>query len=360
MKRFIFSFFIILSGCSASPGSEKELSYSCRNTNCYKVDFRPIDKSSYESSEIFYPDGGIGDMLPVHDGWLAFSYSCEEFKRFDVQRSDSPWEGGWEPVKTSSVSRRGSSCEIRVDANEVRNGLRLEKEWHARNGMPYVDIIVPPSNSKVFVRIDGNFSYPVNIQTSRLSSGYAAGRISESLEFDFLAGDDPRDSFVVITTYGRMAEYGEIYEKRSVDLAGIYGSLPKGGDINDVIDEFNGMNLKYFANESNSGVLPKRDIDTIVKSGFVHCMDAAQLGRYISWRHGIEAVPVVTSTLSPMPLFSVAPDHAWMNHVILYFKEENVFVDLTASPGRQIISDGSISYRYLGFDVKEKKWVEIN
>jgi hypothetical protein len=120
------------------------------------------------------------------------------------------------------------------------------------------------------------------------------------------------------------------------------------------------LKLEFRANASNSGIVPQRGINEIIASGFAHCMDAVQVGRYLASRYKLSAVPVLTSTFLPAPDITMTADTLWIDHVILYFDELGKFVDLTAKPGEQIIDGDSFVYKHLGIRVDTGEYIVID
>lgn len=73
------------------------------------------------------------------------------------------------------------------------------------------------------------------------------------------------------------------------------------------------------------------------------------IGLAIAGQNGIRAQAVLTGTMAPTPRFLFAPDFSWMNHVVIYFPDEEKFVDLTADKENQIIAiDRSTLYGHMG------------
>lgn len=109
--------------------------------------------------------------------------------------------------------------------------------------------------------------------------------------------------------------------------------------------------LVYRYQSLNGGPYPTRAVADIYKSGYADCKDySLALGVELE-KLGVESKSVITSLNSSQPPSLLAPSYSWANHVLVWIPSMNLFVDMTADRGREIVQSTSAAYGSLGFEV---------
>lgn len=365
-------------GCSAGEfrsGVRPDLANffnECRreNIDCMDVGFEAIGKTKFKVRNLYFSGrtADIGRMLDIKDGVATNSYPCANYGGRKIQVSSDLME--WKDVKISTAQdSTGNFCVERFDLSSAKSGdvVSIEYVYSESRKNGYVFQFNPSANAKIKVAVSGDFSDQLYVQSPMTSSGFLAGGIVRDLRFNYQAGKYPKDSFFVLTTYRDVEEFAQEYEMKSLSLLhAAHASIPTvprtqrgAGDLGAMMAAFNSLGLEFHADASNVGILPRRDVDEIESSGFAHCMDAVQIGRFLATQYGLHAVPVLTGTRKPAPDITVTADMQWMDHVVLYVDSLGKFVDLTAKPGQQIIDSHSFVYKHFGIRTDTGEFILI-
>lgn len=364
----------VITGCDAETPlprimNEDRFFMGCMQDkiDCIEVNFTAEDKKHYSVAYRYFSgrSSGIGKLMGINDEIVTNRYLCEskESRYIKAAKDDS----GWIDLPISvQKGRDGKICVERYDLGNVGKGGILESGYRyteTRMG-GYIYYFYPPANTRINVRVSGEFMDKVYMQSAMLSSGFVAGE-AESFDFTYTSGNYPPDSFFAFTTYASTKEFTDEYNRKSIKFLDLSSksevAIHTGrlSNLDNLLLTYNALKLEFRANARNSGVLPQRGISEIIASGFAHCMDAAQVGRYLAARYKLSAVPVLTGTISPAPDVTMTADTQWLNHVILYFDELGTFVDLTAKPGDQVIDGDSFVYKHMGIRVDTGEYIVI-
>lgn len=363
-----------MTGCNAETPlpkivSEDRFFVGCMRDkiDCIEVSFSAEDKKHYRVAYRYFPgrSQSVGKLMGINGNVVANRYLCEskESRHLKASKGDSGWIDL--PV-TVQKGKDGKICIERYDIGDVEKGDILDSGYRYTETRTsgYIYYFYPPAKTRINVHVSGSFMDKVYMQSAMLSSGFVAGE-ADNFNFNYTSGNYPADSFFAFTTYASTKEFSDEYNRKSITLLDLSGASEIAirhdheANLNNLLLTYNALNLEFRANASNSGVIPQRGINEIIASGFAHCMDAAQVGRYLASRYKLNAVPVLTGTISPAPDVTMTADTQWLNHVILYFDELGKFVDLTAKPGDQIIDGDSFVYKHMGIRVDTGEYIVI-
>lgn len=355
----------IPSGLDLSKLTPDEFTAACQQSkDCVSIKFMPGDIGSYEYEATYFAESMASAVRMAGMNRTPFGmealFDCEREAPPEVSVKVEPGPTGFKdlPGTDKTVGRRCTRAFEGLEA-QGRSGatvLRVARKFKDQRGEPYVWTFFPIGVRRVGFQVPRVTQADAFLQSPRLVSGRTAGSLAGKLDRMFVAyqaGEYPPDSFLAVTTYRGLGDAADRYAEASEALlkGDAYRFQDAGSTLDDVLAAYNALNLKFRGSAANAGIVPRRTTSEIIDSGYAHCMDAVQVGKAIATQYRIPANMVLTSTLSPTPLFLFAPDRTWLNHVVLYFPSEKKYVDLTAPPGRQVIDMNMSLYRHLGISV---------
>lgn len=321
---------------------------------CMAVNFYPESRSSYVE-ETTYTAKSLVDLLHISgisivNGKLQIGVQCsnESLSIRYLKEGARSWIKSNSTIVARDFVKNKQFCYSAYRIPMDIQGLEVVVSHSQENSGAYVKTIHLKSADAYSFEVSGVSTEKTLMQSTAFKEGVLSGEVAQL--FSTITPIDSDNSFITISTYLSLGEAARQYHEASLIL--VRNSRRTFGiarDSNDVLREYNNLSLKYKIDESNGGATPVREISKVIESGYAECKEAALIGLAIAQQNKIPAQIVLTGTQRPTPLFLFAPDWAWMNHVVLYFPNEDRFIDLTADKGRQVVAaEKSTIYEHMG------------
>lgn len=301
------------------------------------------------------------------DFWSS-SFLCSDESSVEIRAHFVAHDGSSRPLELSK-SRQGATCTTLIRSDQVSDlEIATGSELHIRilhdsitplSGAISGHIPFKEGMANRFI-LSNNDQRPVSIDGLIIDGSVYRGLVPGGTVID--AGSDAKinGTALYFSTLSGWSEFARWYGKeedikrrrapatRDGTSVGIEGGVRERVDR--VISEISGK-VNYRYESLNSGPYPRRTTNLIYESGFADCKDYALLLNEELERQGIASVSVMTGLGAPQPPSLTVPSYSWADHVVVWIPQVNMFIDMTAGKGHEIISPTSSAYGRLGFDV---------
>lgn len=209
--------------------------------------------------------------------------------------------------------------------------------------------------------------HPLWLDGPSIDGGLVRGPISGGTVVDAPGASRVEGDTLRYSTFQGWDEFARAYGERESAMLGAQPGAPMGVEhpaqgrrerIQAVVAGLS-RRLTYAYTQANAGGYPRRTPSSIRKSGYADCKDFSLLLADELRQHGIEAVSVITGTTSPAPPSLVVAGFEWADHVLVWIPSEQLFVDMTAGAGREMLGPASAVFGHLGFEVASGQTVVI-
>lgn len=296
-------------------------------------------------------------------------HACADLERVHVEATLVRKDGHTFPVPVRR-ERAGLYCQLLLDSSALdkvtpgagaRLSIRMSQDG-VRSGTGRVQGAVPfveGMKTRLVVINGGDHALwtdgPV-IDGARVRGPVAGGTVVDALVGSRIEGDTLRYS-----TFQGWAEFAVAYGLRESAMRTPQGQgqppvrvePPPHGQRDRIEAVVAGISrqVRYGYNETNAGAYPRRTAADVRRSGYADCKDYSLLLIDELHQQGIEAVSVLTGLSGRTPPSLVVPGFEWANHVLVWIPSEQVFVDLTAGAGSEMVEPASATFGHLGFEV---------
>lgn len=347
-----------------------------------------MDSESCTFGRVRFNDDGSVDALVAHtlmldteplSDWVAAGvfwpgpWGCSSAQVLDARIAVYD-EGGGEIAEHSGLSVNatgGDRCEFHMPsaieyALTSRDARSVEMRFALRSqNIPGQR--VHELNAREHVRsrfiLQASRDKPVNLDSPEFGDKVFRGVYYGGLQAD-IAPEEARSLPIVMTEYASWADFANSYRRAEERLIGGPESpqgealSPSVALLEGVVAELN-QGLAYRVTRADLGLLPKRPFHEVIESGFGDCksLSLALLGTLR--RMGVDSATVITSTRSRVPSSVLVPDFRWADHAVVHVPALDVYVDMTAPIGSQIIDASSQLYGTLGIHTGTGDFVVI-
>ncbi|WP_182335436.1 hypothetical protein [Stenotrophomonas acidaminiphila] len=331
-----------------------------RNEECAYTVVKVLSPHAYERVDraLLKIDGGV--VRDVGEVFWDNIYECDAVGNQEVL---AELIGDHKERVHVQMQQGAGYCRAYVtkDALKGKGGRYVSiRNWVVRYETPTGAVtgnipVVPGVRSRIAIIGDGETV--INLDGVSVKAG-GRGRVVDG---GALFEVDPADQDVRGTVfYSSLASWADLaakYREREDNLAEGRRSLSvmaEGGhDLVESIVRKVANNLSYRYSSVNSGPYPRRVVGDIYESGFADCKDYALVMRAELARVGIKGVSVITGLGAYAPPTFIAPDYSWADHVVTWIPSLDIFVDMTAGPGREVVDAQSTAYGRIGFSVED-------